>query len=457
VAWWRRRRRGDDGEAAFGALVEEAEGGSPYAWESLFHHLVATARDPQRPGDEELAWLRDQDPAIWRRIEAVPRDSRLYADVYPREDELRKALAADPPTLLVVLASFHRSGYVREAAVDVLTERDDALADKALTLRTTDWVDVVRENSRRAVLQRLGRRQALSIVPLLVAIHGRDRSKGVLHEYLSRLDSETVGDLARLAPRATRRLVVNRRELPGEELMQLAIRDDDPVVRARAAERLLARRPDAGAELFLRSSGVVRALAIAKAPVEMVLEREDALLLERRATVRRAAQQRLTDLGRNVAERYRAFVAAPKPVPAAILGLGEIGSHADEPQILRLLQHEDGAIRRAALSAARSIVSEPVLVEIASAALHDDSELVVRAAARLLRRRARRIPRNVIADAVASSSRATQLAGLRLARRSDGWSRLEADLKLAADADENVAREGREDLVSWVARVAPTL
>jgi hypothetical protein len=28
---------------------------------------------------------------------------------------------------------------------------------------------------------------------------------------------------------------------------------------------------------------------------------------------------------------------------------------------------------------------------------------------------------------------------------------------VAADADENVAREGREDLVSWVARVAPTL
>jgi hypothetical protein len=36
-------------------------------------------------------------------------------------------------------------------------------------------------------------------------------------------------------------------------------------------------------------------------------------------------------------------------------------------------------------------------------------------------------------------------------------SRLEADLRLSADPDESVARVGREDLVSWVSRVAPTL
>jgi HEAT repeat protein len=189
----------------------------------------------------------------------------------------------------------------------------------------------------------------------------------------------------------------------------------------------------------------------------MVLEREQALLLERRATVRRAAQQRLSQLGRNVVEFYRSLVAAPTPAPTAIVGLAETGGQEDEPRIVQLLQHEDEAVRRAALSASRWIVSEPLLVEIASAALHDNSELVVRAAARLLRRRASRIPTSVIADAVASSSRTTHLAGLRLARRSDGWSRLEADLALAADADDTVAREGREDLISWVARVAPTL
>jgi hypothetical protein len=438
-------------------LVEEADGGSPHAYESLVHHLIATALDRARPDDEEVAWLRGQDPATWRRIEAAPRDSRLYADVYPRVDELRKALRADYSTLLAVMASFHHSGYVREVAVDILTVRDDALADKALALRTTDWVDVVRQKSQSAVLGRADRRHALSIVPLLVAILGQDRSKGFLDQYLSRLDPETLGDLARFASRATRRLLVNRVDLHDDELVQRAIEDDDPLVRSHAARTLLAQRPDAAGELFLRSIGVVRALAVAKAPAEMVLEREEALLLERRVTVRRAAQQRLSQLGRNVVERYRAFVAAPTPAPTAIVGLGETGSQEDEPRIVQLLHHEDAAVRRAALSAARWLVSEPALTQIASTALHDSSDLVVRAAARLLRRRASRIPKKVIDDAVASSSRATRLAGLRLARRSDGWSRLEADLKLSADADDTAAREGREDLISWLGRVAPTL
>src|SRR5262249_27459846 len=153
----------------------------------------------------------------------------------------------------------------------------------------------------------------------------------------------------------------------------------------------------------------------------LVAEREESLLLERRATVRRAAQIRLTELGRSAADFYRLRVEAPTPTPVAILGLGETGSRDDEARLVALLQHGDEAIRRPPLEAARWIVSDAPLVELASAALHDRSESVVRAAARLLRRRMTRIPRQVIEDACRSASRATRLAGLRLARRGDGW------------------------------------
>lgn len=457
MTWWRRWRGGGKPREDFFALVEETEGGSPYAFESLVHHLIATALEPERSGQEEVRWLRAQDPSTWRRIEAAPRRAALYADVYPPVDRLRKHLVADCSILLAVMASFHRSGYVREAAVEILATRHDTLADKALALRTTDWVDVVREKSRRTILERVGREQALSIVPLLVAALDQYRSRGSFDEYISRLDSATVGDLARFGPRATRRLVVDRLDLPDDELMQRAVEDEDPLVRSRAAQKLLARRPDVAGELFLRATGIVRALAVEHAPAPLLLEREQALLLDRRATVRRAAQRRLAELGTDVAARYRALVAAHTPTPTAIVGLGETGGHEDETPIVALLQHEDEAVRSAALAAARWLVSEPVLIEIASKALHDSSELVVRAAARVLRRRVSRIPKKVIDDAVASGSRATHLAGLRLARRSDGWSRLEAGLALAADADAGVAREGREDLISWVRRVAPTL
>lgn len=136
--------------------------------------------------------------------------------------------------------------------------------------------------------------------------------------------------------------------------------------------------------------------------------------------MRHAAQRRLSQLGTEVVDRYRGSAGLPAPTPTAIIGLGETGGREDEGRLVELLQHEDEAIRRAALLASRWIVSEPVLMEIAFRALHDPSDLVVRAAARLLRRRASRIPKTVIDDAVASSSRSTHLAGLWLARRSDG-------------------------------------
>jgi hypothetical protein len=122
-----------------------------------------------------------------------------------------------------------------------------------------------------------------------------------------------------------------------------------------------------------------------------------------------------------------------------------------------LLRHDDEAVRRAALAAARWLVPDTELTELATSALHDGSESVVRAAARVLRRRVTRVPTQAIVDACASDSRATHLAGLRLARRADGWTRLEADLTLAADNDPNTAQEGRADLQSWIRNVAPTL
>ncbi len=147
----------------------------------------------------------------------------------------------------------------------------------------------------------------------------------------------------------------------------------------------------------------------------------------------------------------------PHPRTAVIEGLAETGGRADEARILDLLEHDSATVRRAALSAARLLLAEDVLIYAASSALHDPSELVVRAAARVLRRRVPRVPTTVIDQAVRSANRATRLAGLRLARRTDGWSRLEAALLLITDGDPDVSREGHEDIGNWVRRVAPRL
>ena len=49
--------------------------------------------------------------------------------------------------------------------------------------------DVVRDKARRSVLTRTQRDQAFAIVPMLVGTLGRERSKGLLDDYLSRLDA----------------------------------------------------------------------------------------------------------------------------------------------------------------------------------------------------------------------------------------------------------------------------
>ena len=379
-------------------------------------------------------------------------------EVYPAAEQLRRRLGSDCPTLLAAVSSFHRDGRVREMALDILVGRDDALADKAIALRTADWVGVVRNKARSAVLERRERRQAMAIVPLLVAIREQERSASFLDEYVRGLERGTVGDLARFGSRATRRLLLAARPdlLDYDLLLECALRDEDPLARLIAARALLARGDEAAAALFVRGSGVVRALAVAQAPAALVLEQEEALLLERRSTVRRAAQRRLTELDCDVASRYRDFVDVSVPAPVAILGLGETGKRIDEPAIVALLHHEDEAVRRAALQAARWIASEEVLIESAIRALHDTSPAAVRGAARVLRRHASRIPKRAIDEAVASTSSATRLAGLRLARHSDAWTRLEAGLMLAVDVDEMIAREGRADLSSWP-EVAATL
>jgi len=448
VTWWRRFRRVEDPAERLTHLAADTVGGFGDAYVSLAEHLANRALG--RSDDlGELEWLGRQDPTVWRRLDAAARELYRYPSIYARKDELRRLLSADCSTLLGVVASFHRSGYVRERAVEILETRPEPAASKALTLRCADWVDVVRARAQTAVLERVDRESALAVVPLLVATVDQDRSRGLLQQYVAGISSDAVTGLARSGDRATRRLLVERVDLAEDDLMRRATEDDDPVVRCRAAALLLARRPAAAGELVDRGSGLVVALAIAAAPDDIVMQRADRLLLDRRVAVRGAAQRRLALLRVDVYSRYAELVDAPDPPPRAVVGLAETGGHRAAVRIAPLAVHVDGRVRRAAILASQWALSGSELVTLCATALHDESELVVSAATRILRRCAASIPRQVLLDAIASPSRPTRRAGLRLARRSDAWTRLEADLLFAVDTDADLAGEGRADLAAW--------
>ena len=448
VTWWRRFRRAEDPAERLAHLAADTAGGFGDAYWGLAEHLAnrALGRDDDRG---ELEWLGRQDPTVWRRLDAAARELYGYPSMYPRKDELCRLLSADCSTLLGVVASFHRSGYVRERAVEILGTRPEPAASKALTLRCADWVDVVRARAQAAVLERIDRESALAVVPFLVAAVDQDRSRGLLQQYVAVISPDAVTDLARFGDRATRRLLVERVDLAEDDLMRRATDDDDPVVRCRAAALVLARRPAAARELIDRGSGMVVALAIAAAPDDIVMQRAGRLLLDRRVTVRGAAQRRLTLLRIDVFSRYAELVDAPDPPPPAVVGLAETGGHRAAARIALLATHPDGHVRRAAILASQWALFGSELVTLCAAALHDESEPVVSAATRILRRSAASIPRQVLLDAIASPSRPTQRAGLQLARRSNAWTRLEVDLLFATETDADLAREGRADLAAW--------
>src|SRR4051812_48265969 len=98
--------------APFGSLLEDIEGGSPYAYGALVRHLVRRALDGDLRSREEAEWLRRQDAGTWRRVDLAARGFLIHASPFPPEPELRAALP-DGSTLLAAMSSFHRSGYVR--------------------------------------------------------------------------------------------------------------------------------------------------------------------------------------------------------------------------------------------------------------------------------------------------------------------------------------------------------
>ena len=118
-------------------------------------------------------------PGCGRAAQLV--DAPQWADA-----ALRRVSAGRPGIVALVVASFHPSGHVREAAVARLAEMDDQLAVPALALRAADWVPLVRSRARLALEQRLSPPSAdvlLAVGPLAVALRERDYGRRLLGQF----------------------------------------------------------------------------------------------------------------------------------------------------------------------------------------------------------------------------------------------------------------------------------
>ena len=215
-------------------------------------------------------------PSLWLSLDVAAR--RSWWNAPPWADAARRRVSQGRPGIVaLVLASFHPSGYVREAAAGRLAERDDQLALPALVLRAADWVPQVRARARLALEQRLSSPSAdvlLTVGPLAVVLGERDHGRWLLGRFQKALRAVSDDVLAPLLAvpgwrvrRAAYQAALADSRLSLAALVAAAGHDSDLVIRVRCAESAVraavaAGRADAVQPLTFSKTAAVRAGAV---------------------------------------------------------------------------------------------------------------------------------------------------------------------------------------------------
>lgn len=327
----------------------------------------------------------------------------------PKRLDRQPAFGGFAPDLLG-LASMHPSGYVREAALKRLAERDDGTEIPYLLVRANDWVAPVREAALAALRARLRPGYARHLVrslplvarladcsrydhaPLVADILGRLRdaeSRPALLEGLSSAD--------RAVRRACFRLAIEAVDLPLPEFLGGILRKDDPTLRLWAARTAAARL---AVEDFLELVPVMRRdrfMPVRREALLGLVERSPdpagpalrAALLDPNASIREVARHYLGKSGGFDARAYyREAVRSgtPDALPPALAGLGETGSGEDAESVVPWLNYPGTKIRRVAVRALGRLDGDARVGDLLRA-LEDERSSVGRAAREALRGR----------------------------------------------------------------------
>ncbi|MEJ2857220.1 MULTISPECIES: hypothetical protein [unclassified Saccharothrix] len=278
------------------------------------------------------------DPRGWIALDASARSSTWNAPAWTYTAARRLAAGQAGP-LDLLLAACHPNGYVREAVVTALGERDDVTALPMLALRAADWVPEVRDRARRVCAGMLDRAPAEAVTALApVALALRARQEG-------RWLAETVENVLRAGPAAaltaalasedrhTRRLAhtiaLDTGRLDVERLVRTARTDPDLPIRVLCAEAAIRSTgdPEVARRLLTSRTASIRAEAVRALAAAGDTDPADRALADRSALVRATAQVALRRAGTDPATRYRALLDQQRPPrPAVIAGLAETGT-----------------------------------------------------------------------------------------------------------------------------------
>ncbi|MEU5696157.1 hypothetical protein [Actinosynnema sp. NPDC020468] len=444
--------------------VDGAVGGPADAGEALGSVLLAVGRSGDAESISRAAQvLVEADPRVWLALDGAARRRSWYPSTWA--EEAAERFAGDRPGVLdVLLAACHRNGFVREAAVAVIAEREDEVLLPVVALRAADWVPQVRERARPVCRRTLDRAPTAAVGLAPVAFLLRDRRVGgwladALEEWFRAGPPEALDAGLAARDRRTRRaahtvgLAAGRLGL--DRMVRAATTDRDLPIRIRCAEAAIRAARAVGDEdvprrLLAGGTAAVRAEAVRALGNEVDAE---AALADRSGLVRAVAQALVRRAGVDPAARYRDLLARRPPDPAVIAGLGDTGSPADADLIRPWLAHPSSRGRAEAVRALRrlGVTSPGPLLPL----LTDPVSSVTRQATLSLLRQAEALDERELGRLLDDHHpRHVRTAAYRLLRAHGPWTRIAVDLRLVTDPD--LRADARGDLTAWLERDAAT-
>ena len=375
-------------------------------------------------------------------------------------------------TSLVGLASFHHSGYVREAAVAALATQRTGKELPFLLIRLNDWVSQVRDSAARAVRERIELTQAIHLlgnISLVLRLRACGRvDKQFVDDVCGLLKHPDCKDVLQTGMaskyktirRISFQLAAEADPSTRSSIIRAVMTDPDAVARSWAMRHFL---PDVTPDelpsviepmLNDRYMPVRRdALwAVATKRPDLAAEPLRRALLDGHISMRETARQFLSVAGVTDARDFYVEAVergADRQRFAAICGLGESGKAADVSLLSTALAASLPRFRRAAVYAMGKLDVEGCLTRL-TAFLSDAKASVSREALKALLPKARQIPLDELEQLLTGSANFhVRRNSLTLILHTEKWRKLPAMVAACADEDAKIAGLAARALGDW--------
>ncbi|MED1781049.1 hypothetical protein P4V43_04355 [Brevibacillus fortis] len=331
--------------------------------------------------------------AAWHEL--LPEDIRAF----PIHDESDLSF--------IGICSFHRNGYVREAAIEALLKQITGAEIPFLLIRLNDWQPKIRYLAFKACKLRFRPNyvkyflDSIFLLKHLSAYYNREKFTDFLEEIEAMFRHPDNRDVLRSGFRSkdpvVRRfcfdLAINLHDIDQDEVIAEALIQKDALIRLQTVRHMCKQVENDRLRRWLDRIRCdvfppIRQLALQAYVDHFPEEATDALLaalLDGHKSIREMARFYLKEKKIDFAAYYREKLVGTEEqvIPIAIVGVGETGVKADDQLVLLFLRHENERIQRAAVKAL-SMLNPEDHIEVFIRALQTNKRSASREARQIL-------------------------------------------------------------------------